>query len=362
MRRWGAAVAAVAAIGVGSFAGAVALSAPALAAGTLEIKIDQNNVQAKVGDKVSVGFTLTNGTDAPVNGVVVGMTAPSNSVVDQADNPGCTVGGGGRAVSCRSSGTLAAGRSAKGRFVITAKTAGDAAGRIQVQNGKADSFNLRAVGGPSPSSTKSAKPTKSSSASASETPALPDVTLAPPEAGNGVAVQATSAGATTRTAGEGGMSVGIWVGIVAIIGALGLVGSLFYFRRKDRDDLDTGMHPLVPAPAGFPSGGYAPPPAQPRVYGSPAAPPPYVAPPGSFPPAGPTQIVDPTGSALPPSGPTQVIHPTSGPPTSGPTQVVNPAFGPPPSGPTQIIGPGAPGQPPAPGGDQTVVFRRPDQP
>ncbi|MER7281331.1 hypothetical protein ABT369_43545 [Dactylosporangium sp. NPDC000244] len=322
MRRWSAAAAAVAALGVGLIGAA---ATPAWAADQLEIKVD-NSVQGKVGDKVQVRFVVKNNTKQPVTGVTVAMAAPGNAVLDAADNPGCTVGSGGRAATCRSNGTLAADKSASGQFTLTVKTAGQAAGRVQVEHGNADNFQLRATGGPTPSATgKSAKPTKTSSLSASETPGIDDDgSFGVPQAGNGVAIETTGP-ATNRTNGSGGgMSMGLWAGIIAIVGALGLIGSLFYFRRKDRNEPDTGMHPVVPAPQGF----YGSQP-QPTTYGTPPQPQTY----GS--PAAQTQMINP-GLGGPP-GPTQVIQPGNGP----------------------VPGAG-PGGGPVPGNDQTVIFRRPE--
>ncbi|WP_426510891.1 hypothetical protein ACPPVO_09735 [Dactylosporangium sp. McL0621] len=319
MRRWSAAAGAVAAFGVGLIAFA---ATPAWAADQLELKVANANVQGKVGDKVQVGFTIKNNTKQPITGLTVVVTAPGNAVLEAGDNPGCAVGGAGHAATCRSNGTLAAGKSANGAIALTVKTAGQAAGRIAVEGGNADNFQLRAVG-PTPSATtKSAKPTKTSSLSASETPGLTEEgSFAVPEAGNGVAIATTDAGTNKTSGSGGGMGLGLWVGIIAIVGALGLIGSLFYFRRRDRSEPDTGMHPVVPAPQGF-YGGPAP-----TTYGSPP-PPAYGAPPPQ----------------------------TYGPPAAQ-TQMINPNFGGAPGGPTQIIQP----DPNAgPGDDRTVTFRRPD--
>ncbi|MER7005113.1 hypothetical protein ABT297_18975 [Dactylosporangium sp. NPDC000555] len=320
-------MATAAAVGVGSFAGSTLVATPAWAADPLEIKVD-GNVQAKVGEKVPIRFVVKNRSKEPVAGLTVTVQAPSTAIIDPADNPNCTVGGGGRTASCHSNATIAADKTVAGQIVLTAKTGGQGKGQIRVENGNADNFTLRTNGGPSPSMSPSPRRSaKSPSPSYSEAPPLSDETMGPPVAGNGVAIQPTSAPATSRASDSGGKSAGFWIGIVAIVGAaLGLVGSLFYFRRKDSREPDTGMHPVVPAPAGFPSDGRG----QPTTYGSPAAA---------------TQVVDPGGF---------------GPPPSGPTQVINPGFGGQPSGPTQIINPNGPGQPPA-GGDQTVIFHRPDQ-
>ncbi|WP_433217122.1 hypothetical protein ACQP00_09070 [Dactylosporangium sp. CS-047395] len=317
MRRWSVAAGAAAVLGVGMIGVA---ATPAWAADPLQIKVSDGSVQGKVGDKVQVRFTIKNNTKQPIANVTVVVTAPANAVLEQGDNPGCAIGSAGRAASCKG-GTLAAEKSGSGAITLTVKTAGQAGGRIAVEHGNADNFALRATGGPTPSATKTtAKPTKTSTLNASDSPTLTgDETFAPPEAGNGVAIQPTSDQAVRNTSGTGGgLGFGLWVGIIAIVGALGLIGSLFYFRRKDRNEPDTGMHPVVPGPSGYPGGpgAYAPPP-QPTTYGSPQ--------------------------------PTTYGNPAAA------TQMINPNFGAQPGaqpGPTQVIRPGA--------AEQTVVFRRPD--
>jgi hypothetical protein len=368
MRRWCAAAGAAAVVGVGLVTVA---ATPAWAADPLELRID-NSVQGKVGDKVQVRFTVKNVSKAPVNGLVVGVTAPNNAVLDAGDNPGCTVGGGGHAASCRSNAALAADKSVSGSIVLVVKTAGQANGRMAVEHGNAANFALRAVGGPSPSVTKTtAKPSKTSSLSASETPGLADdASFAPPDAGNGVNIQPTVAQNANRTSSGGGMSLGLIVGIVAIVGALGLIGSLFYFRRKDRSEPDTGMHPVVPAPDGYPpSPGYGQPSTygqpgggygQPNSYGQPSS---YGQPndygqPGGYGQSG----AQPGGSTY--GEPTSYGQPSAYGSPAAATQMINPSFGgpPPASGPTQVIPPGPPDpDPKAPtGNDRTVVFRLPD--
>ncbi|WP_432987358.1 hypothetical protein [Dactylosporangium sp. CA-233914] len=316
MRRWSAAASAVAIVGVGTLA---LTATPAWAADPLEIKVD-NSVQGKVGDKVTVRFVVKNNSKQPVEDVTVLVQAPSNAVMDPDNNPGCAVGGAGRGATCRYA-SIAADKSAGGQVVLIVKSAGQANGRVSVEHGNADNFALRATGGPSATaSSKSPKPTRSSGASASAEPTIADDgTFAPPQAGNGVAIEPTTAPTTTRTGGDGGgLSTGLWVGIAAIVGALGLIGSLFWFRRKDRNEPETGMQPAVPAPGGFPMN-YGP--AQPTTYGTPATPTTY------------------------------------GSPAAGATQMIPPVSSAPPPGPTQII---PPGQPPQGGGDQTVMFKRPD--
>lgn len=314
IRRLPAAVATAAALGASALAAALVAPGPAWAADPLKIKVDTPVVQGKIDDKVTVRFTVENSTDLPIAGLTVDVLAPGNAIIDPADNPTCTIGSAGRAASCHSNASLAAKKSAKGGIVLTVKSAGQAAGRVSVRTGNSDNFAVRTIGGPTPTaSTKTPKPSKG--ASATDTFAPPDETMAPPVAGNGAIPQSTTEQATTNTSG-GGRSMGFWIGIVAIVGALGLVGSLFYFRRKDRDDPDTGMHPVVPAPTGFPAAGYG----QPQTYGQP----------------------DSYGQ----------------PQTYGqPTQVINPAFGQPPAGPTQIVNPG----PPPGAADQTITFQRPDR-
>jgi hypothetical protein len=383
LRRWSAAVTAAAAFGVGSGLAAGVIAGPATpawaAAEAPVIKITTGEVRAKVGEKARVGYSLENkGTTVlPANTVTITLRTPANAVIDPADNPGCVVGAGGTAVSCHPGGAIPAGKAVGGRIDITMKTAGQGSGDISVKPGASrDTFVVTAVGGPTPSATSrpaspTARPSKTTSVSVSETPGIPDQTMAPPEAGNGAIPQATSDPKTTNASNGGGMPLGFWVGIVAIVGALGLVGSLFYFRRKDRDEPDTGMHPVVPAPDGYPGGGgggygpassydqrgqssygqpsYGQPSYGQSAYGQSAygqesygqaqhqPPQPYAQPPGAYPQAGPTQVINSGGLAgQAPGAPTQIIQPQGGAaPVDGAPQ------------------PGA-------GNDQTVTFRRPD--
>jgi hypothetical protein len=330
-RRWRAAVATAVAVGVGTFAGAALLAGPAWAAEGVKIVDVQQPQPGKVGDTVTVSFGLRNVSDkTPVANLRVTVQAPGNAVVEAGG--GCQVGQGGRVAVCEQAGTLGPGKTVNRSVQLTIKSAGNGGGRLTVSEGTKPldtaGFSIRATGAnASASATK--KPSKGPSGSVSDEPSLPEGTLAPPVAGNGAIPQSDAAANRTSSDG-GGLSAGFWIGIVAIVGALGLVGSLFYFRRKDRDEPDTGMHPVVPAPGGYPGGpggGFGA--VQPATYGTPAAPPPYQ----SFPPP-----QDPFQSG----GPTQVVHPGG--------------YG----APTQIVNPGGPGQPP-PGNDQTVTFRRPDQ-
>ncbi|MFB9185099.1 hypothetical protein ACFFX1_43855 [Dactylosporangium sucinum] len=304
LRRWSATATAVAAFGVP--VGAVALALPAQAAPNgLDIKVTNSNIQGKPGDKVSVSFQVTNRSREDVNGddVIVAITVPPQAQLDPADyQDNCGQINGGRAVRCRLGKDIEPGKSAGGSFKFVLKTGGNGQGTLAVQPGNAnDRFTVR-VSGASPSKSPSAKASSSAEPTA-------DVEVVPPEAGNGAIPQAEDP-PTKKTSDSGGLSFGFWVGIFAIVAALGLVGSLFYFRRKDKQEPDTGMHPVVPAP-----GGYRPPPT-PTTYGSPAG--------GYPPPAG-------YGGA-----PTTVINP------------VNPGYPPPPPVPPQHGG-----------NDQTVIFRRP---
>ncbi|MGI5244406.1 hypothetical protein [Dactylosporangium sp. CA-139066] len=327
-RRFGAAIiATAAAVGVGTFGGAALLAGPAWAAEGVKIVDVKQPPPGKVGDTVTVSFGIRNVSDkTAVSNLLLAVQAPANAVAEASN--GCDVVQGGR-LRC-ALGDLGPGKTLNGAVSLTIKSPGNGSGRLTVSDGvrplDTAGFAVRAAG-PNASASATKKPSKGPSGSVSDEPSLPDETLAPPVAGNGAIPQSNDAAPARTTSDSGGMSAGFWIGIVAIVGALGLVGSLFYFRRKDRNEPDTGMHPVVPAPAGGFGAG------QPSTYGTPAAPPPYQ----SFP---------------PPQDPYQ----------AGATQIVQPGgFGAaPPSGPTQIINPGGPGQPPA-AGDQTVTFRRPEQ-
>ncbi|WP_330186305.1 hypothetical protein KZZ52_09095 [Dactylosporangium sp. AC04546] len=310
LRRWSATAAAVAALGVP--VGAIALAIPAQAAASgLDIKVTNSNIQGKPGDKVSVGFQVTNRGREEAKGdeVIVAITVPSQAQLDPADySDNCGQINGGRAVRCRLGKDIPAGKSAGGSFKFVLKTGGNGQGAVAVQPGNAnDRFTVR-VSGASPSKTPSGK---ASSSAAAE----PTVEAAPPEAGNGAIPQAEDP-PKRKTSDSGGLSFGFWVGIFAIVAALGLVGSLFYFRRKDKREPDTGMHPVVPAPGGL----HRPP--TPTTYGSPQGN--YGSPQGGY-----------------------------GPPQGG---YEPPGYG---GAPTTVINPGYPPPPQQGGNDQTVIFRRP---
>lgn len=341
LRHWIATAGAVAAAGVLVTTVGFAPPAGAAVAG-LEIKTTRE-VQGKVGDKVAVGFEVTNRSkiDAPANDVIITIQAPGNAQLDPADypQPRCGQISGGRTVNCHPGGPIAAGKSVQGSFKIVLKTAGNGNGRVAVKPGSSnDAFGVQVTGGPSPTATKSPTARASRSQTAAPTDTAGDQTIAPPEAGNGAVPLAEDPPKTTKT--SGGMSFGFWVGIVAIVAALGLVGSLFYFRRKDRGEPDTGMHSIVPAPAGYqPGGGYAP--AAPTVYGSPPAGQ------GDYGQGGYGQGGYAQGGHAQGGHPQQGVYPPAGyPPAPAP-------------GPTQVINPGA-AQSPPPSNDQTVMFRRPE--
>lgn len=347
LRRWGAAVATAAVVGAPAItAGLLAGTAtPAWAASLLEVRVDDPGVQGKVGDSVTVGYHVKNNTDteAPANAITITVSAPANALI--APGGGCIPGPAGHAATCRLSASIPPKRSAGGQVTLTLRSGGQGTGRIHVQPGNSsDSFVVRVAPGPGASAGRSpTAPSQTDSASASDQPSLPDETMAPPQAGNGAIPQSGTDPATTKTSDGGGLSVGFWIGIVAIVAALGLVGSLFYFRRKDRDEPETGMHPVVPAPDGFPGGGQG----TPTTYGRPAGyGQPYVAPPGAFHQPEPTQIGNPGGFGGPPSAPTQIVNPEGlGGPAAGPTQIIDPRAVP----------------PPPVGDDRTVTFRRPEQ-
>ncbi|UWZ38420.1 hypothetical protein Drose_09345 [Dactylosporangium roseum] len=341
MRRWRVAVTAVAAFGMAAASGGLVLitgPSPALAAPAgLEIKASRE-VQGKPGDKASIGYEITNRTkeDIPENTVVVALAVPANAQLDPADfeDMECGAISNGRAVNCRLPNEIAKGKSVRGSFKIALKSGGNGSGRIGVRGGNAETFAVRVAGGPSP--TKSASKA-SSSATAEPTDAASDVVIAPPEAGNGAIPQAEDPPAA-KTGDSGGLSFGFWVGIVAILAALGLVGSLFYFRRKDREEPDTGMHPAMPGPAAGQAYGTPTPTTYGSTYGR-----------------GQHAQDDPGFGAQ--SGATTVFP---SPPAGGST------YGSPaPQPPVPGVPPAAPHRPPVPppagpgGSDQTVIFRRP---
>ncbi|UWP84405.1 hypothetical protein [Dactylosporangium fulvum] len=351
MRRWRATVTAVAALGMAATTGGLVLitgPSPALAAPTgLEIKASRE-VQGKPGDKVSIGYEITNRGKEPVaaDDVVIALVVPSNAQLDPADypRPECGAISSGRAVNCHPSGEIKAGKTVRGSFRIVLKSGGNASGRVTVRPGNSnDTFAVRVAGGPS--ATKSPSGRASRSASAEPTDTASDVVIAPPEAGNGAIPQAEDP-PTTKTSDSGGRSFGFWIGIVAILAALGLVGSLFYFRRKDREESDTGMHPAVPAPAGHAAQAYGTP--TPTTYGSTTYGSTY---------GGGRHVQDNPGFGAQ-SGATTVF---ASPPAGGSTYG-SPAPQPPAPG----VPPVAPHRPPVPpqagpgGNDQTVIFRRPD--
>ncbi|MEV6928551.1 hypothetical protein AB0M46_29245 [Dactylosporangium sp. NPDC051485] len=300
MRRLSAAVATAAAVGVGAVAGAALLAPPAWAAEGLKVTIGNPVLQGKVGDKVNLEFGVTNVSDkTTVQAMVITVQVPNNAVIEQAPDS-CELRGG-RAVVCTDKGDLGPHKTAKGQVTITIRSPGNGSGRVGARDAThqdAADFQIRAAGGPSPSASGK-KPTKQASADPSQQPSLTDETLAPPQAGNGVVVQSDQPAAAKGGGGDsGGRSAGFWIGIGAVVAALGLVGSLFYFRRRDKLEPDTGMHPAVPAADGFP--GYRPPPPAPTTYGTPAT---YGAPPAG----GPTQIINPNAGGVPPAGGDQTV-------------------------------------------------------
>ncbi|MFC4044008.1 hypothetical protein ACFO1B_36780 [Dactylosporangium siamense] len=330
-----------AALASGGF-GALVIAQPAHAATTpatdIETTVDNGNIQGKAGAKTAVGFEVSNRGDIKV---AVGITirVPGNTQIESAGD--CTVVGGNRtAATCTKA--LDAKQSFKGSIQVVLRTAGEGNGgvdaRITTQKvndskpgNNAAQFKIRVTGASAtPSASKSTRASRSASA---DPAATSDEIIAPPEAGNGAIPRDDPK--TTVSKDSGGLSFGFWIGVVAIVAALGLVGSLFYFRRKDRLEPDTGVFNL-------PAAGHdqATSVITPGVYGSPAAPAGAAFqggqgygqgfPPGQGAPGGPNVYGGPP--AAPPAGP--------------------PAAGFPPAG-----GPPAP----APGAnDQTIIMRRPD--
>ncbi|MEV0560003.1 hypothetical protein [Dactylosporangium sp. NPDC050588] len=292
-RRISAAALAVA-VGAGMF-GALAVTGPAQAApaeADIEARAD-GSAQGKAGEKASVGFEVENHDDADVV-VVVTIRAPSNAQIESA-NP-CKVVPNRTAATCQ--GTLKGKQKINGTIQLVLRTGGDGEGSIVARiaanqrvsdpkPGNNDAKFKVKVTGASPTPSKSVKSSRSASA---DPAATSTEEIAPPEAGNGAIPREEPK--TTPVKDEGGLSFGFWIGVVAIVAALGLVGSLFYFRRKDRLEPETGVFQLPNAGGDNPTSVIPPYQGGSTVYGSPAAPPP--GPPGPpFPP----------GPPGPPSGP-----------------------------------------------------------
>ncbi|MET7426271.1 hypothetical protein [Dactylosporangium sp. NPDC005555] len=328
----------VAAVAVGG-SGSLLVARPAHAATAevdIEAKMSGNNFQGKVGAKVSVGYQIINhgNVDVAVN---VAIRVPQNTEIESAG--ACQVAGNRRTATCQLP-KVARGSSAGNTIQVVLRTAGDGDGgsvvaRLAPNQGandpkdsnNKDDFKIRvAAASATPSASKSTRSSRSASADPTGTS---DEVVAPPEAGNGAIPREDPTKAPVSS--SGGLGFGFWVGVVAIVAALGLVGSLFYFRRKDRLEPDTGVFHLPPMPGNDnPTSVIAP-----GVYGSPAAGPGFQGSPG-----GPSVYGAPAGAPPPPAFPPPAFPP--------------PAF-PPPAGPPA----GAPG--PGPGAnDQTIIMRRPD--
>ncbi|MEV4511880.1 hypothetical protein AB0K00_23285 [Dactylosporangium sp. NPDC049525] len=343
-RRAAAAWVAVA-VAAGGF-GSLVVAQPAHAAtaeADVEARVGGNTVQGKVGAKVAVGYQITNHGKIDV-GVAVTIQAPRNAEIESA--AGCAVGGNRRIASCQIP-ALKAGASVNGSFQLVLRTAGeddsgDVTAKIATQKvtdpkpgNNGAGFKTRVTGASAtPSASKSTRASRSASADPTGTS---DEVIAPPEAGNGAIPRDDPK--TQVSNDTGGLSFGFWIGVVAIVAALGLVGSLFYFRRKDRLEPDTGVFNLPTAGRDNPTSVITP-----GVYGSPAAAP-----------AGPAfqnaqnyggqgygQGFQPGQGAPGASG----VYGAQAAPPVGP-----PLAGPPPAGPPA----------PAPGAnDQTIIMRRPD--
>jgi hypothetical protein len=282
-------------------------------------------VQGKAGEKKAVGFQVTNHGKVAVTVVVRVGVRGSTAQIESAES--CNVAATGTAATCQ----LKAGGSATGSIQILLRTAGESEGSITASiagqqatdpkpGNNVDTFKVR-VTGASASPSKSTRASRS--ATAEPTGGASDEVIAPPEAGNGAIPQDEAN--KTPVKDESGLSFGFWVGVVAILAALGLVGSLFYFRRKDRLEPDTGVFHLPNAGHDNPTSVITP-----GVYGSPPPPPAF---------QGGSNVY---GAPPAPAPPPPAFPPPSFPP---------PSF-PPPAGPPGMSPPGA--------NDQTILMRRPD--
>ena len=282
-RRGISAAALAVAVGAGMF-GALAVTGPAQAApaeADIEVRAD-DSAQGKAGEKANVGFEVENLDDDDDVAVVVTIRAPANAQIESA-NP-CKVVPNRTAATCQ--GTLKHGQKLKGTIRLVLRTGGDSEGSIVARlaagqrvsdpkPGNNDAkFKVKVTGG-SPTPSKSTRASQSASA---DPAATSTEEIAPPEAGNGAIPREEPK--TTPVKDEGGLSFGFWIGVVAIVAALGLVGSLFYFRRKDRLEPDTGVFQLPNAGGDNPTSVIPPYSGGSTVYGSPAAPPPPAGPPG----------------------------------------------------------------------------------
>lgn len=322
------AAALAAAFGGGALGTLVAVQ-PALAAtaeADIEAKVGDGSIQGKAGEKTSVGFQVENHGKIDV-AVVVTIRVPGNAQIESAGS--CAVAGNRTAATCQA--TLKAGASANGSIQLLLRSGGEGEGTVVARlaanqrvtdpkPGNNDAkFKLRVTGGSaSPTPSKSTRASRSASA---EPTGTSDEVIAPPEAGNGALPREEPT--AKPVSGGGGLGFGFWIGVVAIVAALGLVGSLFYFRRKDRLEPDTGVFQRPNIGQDNPTSVITP-----GVYGAPAASP-YQSGPGY-------------GQGAP--GGSNVYGAPPAPPAGFP-----PAAPPP------------PGVPPAPGAnDQTILMRRPD--
>ncbi|MEV0127249.1 hypothetical protein AB0H83_02095 [Dactylosporangium sp. NPDC050688] len=317
-RRIAAAALAVA-VGAG-LAGALVAARPAHAVTTeadIEAKVRDGSIQGKAGEKASVGYQVENHGKIDV-AVAITIRVPGNAQIESAGS--CTVADSRTAATCQA--TLKAGASANGSIRLLLRSGGEGEGTISARfaaNQKVtdprpgnndDKFKLRVTG----ASASASKSTRASRSASAEPTGTSDEVIAPPEAGNGAIPRADPT--TKPVSDSGGLGFGFWIGVIAIVAALGLVGSLFYFRRKDRLEPDTGVFHLPGAGQDRPTSVITP-----GVYGSPA-PPSYQGGPGY-------------GGQGAPGG--------------------SNVYGAPPAPPPP------PGIPPAPGSnDQTILMRRPD--
>ncbi|MDG6109505.1 hypothetical protein Daura_09390 [Dactylosporangium aurantiacum] len=328
-RRVAAAAALAVAVGAGVF-GALAAARPAHAAtaeADIEAKVGDGSVQGKAGEKTSVGFQVENHGKIDV-AVVVTIRVPSNAQIESAGS--CAVASNRTVASCQAN--LKAGASANGSIQLVLRSGGEGEGSVVARlaanqrvtdpkPGNNDAkFKLRVTGASATASPS--KSTRASRSASAEPTGTSDEVIAPPEAGNGAIPREDPT--TKPVSDSGGLGFGFWIGVIAIVAALGLVGSLFYFRRKDRLEPDTGVFQRPNIGQDNPTSVITP-----GVYGSPAAPSYQGGPGGS------------NVYGAPPA------------PPAGFPPAASPGFPP--------AAPPPPGMPPAPGAnDQTVLMRRPD--
>src|SRR5258708_5179148 len=113
LQRWGATVAAVAAVGMGT--GALGFAAPARAAELVDVEAKMNggnNVQGKAGDQAQLGFAVINNSKVtiPAGELTAVIRLPANADLDSADLGGNDCKVADRQATCHPGGDVAAGK------------------------------------------------------------------------------------------------------------------------------------------------------------------------------------------------------------------------------------------------------------